>query len=282
MGPFPYGPFFVIILDMFKTAIKAFVVGASMMIPGVSGGSMAMILGIYDRLIDSVPNLFCREKMKESLLFLLVFLAFACLGILLVAKPLEILIARYSLTLMYFFLGAVVGTIPMMLKKAQSQGFDLVGLIYIIIGAGLVFSIDFLPEGVFSPSLNGGLSSIIIQVLGGVLVSVGLVLPGISTSYLLLVLGLYEPVIGAISSGDFLSLLPLGIGGIIGILALTKGLQVAMRDYPKITFMMILGFLLASIREIYPGLPSGILIVVSIILFLLGFFIVYRLSKLED
>lgn len=279
---FSCGLFRDIIRIMFKNAVKAFVVGSSMMIPGVSGGSMAMILGIYDKLIESVPALFGRRTFKESLKFLLVFLIAALAGIVLVARPLEILIDRYSVTLMYFFLGAVIGTVPMMFKKARSEGFDIPSIIYILVGVALVLSTDLLPEGIFSPDLDKGLSSILLQILGGILVSVGLVLPGISTSYLLLVLGLYEPVIAAISNNRFLSLVPLAIGGVAGILALTKGLEVAMKRYPKPTFMTILGFLLASLREIYPGLPSGWGIPLSIVLLVLGFMIVYKLSLLEN
>ena len=267
---------------MLKTIVKGFVVGSSMMIPGVSGGSMAMILGIYDRLIASIPALFSKKTFKESFKFLAIFVIAALAGILIVARPLDALISRYSVIIMYLFLGAVCGTIPMMVKKAHSEGFDLQSFIYILLGVLIVFSIDFIPEGIFNPSLNASFTDILIQLLGGVLVSVGLVLPGISTSYLLLVLGLYEPLLSALSNGEFLSLIPLVLGLLVGILALTKGLEVAMNRYPKVTYMMILGFLLASLKEIYHGLPSGFGIVLAAILFILGFIVVYKLSLYEE
>ena len=267
---------------MLKTIVKGFIVGSSMMIPGVSGGSMAMILGIYDRLIASIPALFKKKTFVESFKFLLVFVIAALAGILIVARPLDALISRYSIVIMYLFLGAVCGTIPMMVKKAHSEGFDIPSLIYIAIGILIVFSIDFIPEGIFNPSLNASFTDILIQLLGGVLVSIGLVLPGISTSYLLLVLGLYEPLLSALSNGEFLSLIPLVLGLLVGILALTKGLEIAMNRYPKITYMMILGFLLGSIREIYPGIPSSWSIIVAILLFILGFVVVYKLSLFEE
>lgn len=267
---------------MLKTIVKGFIVGSSMMIPGVSGGSMAMILGIYDRLIASIPALFSKKTFKESFKFLAIFVIAALAGIMIVARPLDALISRYSVIIMYLFLGAVCGTIPMMVKKAHSEGFDLQSFIYILLGVLIVFSIDFIPEGIFNPSLDASFTDILIQLLGGVLVSVGLVLPGISTSYLLLVLGLYEPLLSALSNGEFLSLIPLVLGLLVGILALTKGLEVAMNRYPKVTYMMILGFLLASLKEIYPGIPSGFGIVLAIILFILGFIVVYKLSLYEE
>lgn len=252
------------------------------MIPGVSGGSMAMILGEYDRLISSIPSLFSRKTFLESLKYLSVFVLAALAGIVIVARPLEILINRYALIIMYLFLGAVCGTIPMMVRKAHSEGFDFKSLVCVILGIILVFSIELIPEGVFNPSLDSGFFDILIQVFGGILVSVGLVLPGISTSYLLLVLGLYEPIIEALSNNQFTLLIPIVLGLLVGILALTKILEIAMSRYPKITYMMILGFLLGSIKEIYPGLPSGIGILIAIILFVIGFFVVYKLSLFEE
>ena len=267
---------------MLKTIVKGFIVGSSMMIPGVSGGSMAMILGEYDRLISSIPSLFSRKTFLESLKYLSVFVLAALAGIVIVARPLEILINRYALIIMYLFLGAVCGTIPMMVRKAHSEGFDLKSLVCIILGIILVFSIELIPEDIFNPSLDSGFFDILIQVFGGILVSVGLVLPGISTSYLLLVLGLYEPIIEALSNNQFTLLIPIVLGLLVGILALTKILEIAMSRYPKITYMMILGFLLGSIKEIYPGLPSGIGILIAIILFVIGFFVVYKLSLFEE
>ena len=267
---------------MLKTIVKGFIVGSSMMIPGVSGGSMAMILGEYDRLISSIPSLFSRKTFLGSLKYLSVFVLAALAGIIIVARPLEILINRYAQIIMYLFLGAVCGTIPMMVRKAHSEGFDLKSLVCVILGIILVFSIELIPEGVFNPSLDSGFFDILIQVFGGILVSVGLVLPGISTSYLLLVLGLYEPIIEALSNNQFTLLIPIVLGLLVGILALTKILEIAMSRYPKITYMMILGFLLGSIKEIYPGLPSGIGILIAIILFVIGFFVVYKLSLFEE
>ena len=243
---------------------------------------MAMILGIYDRLIDAVPNLFVKDKRVDAFKFLAAFTLSALIGIILVAKPLEMLITRYSLQMSYLFLGAVLGTIPMMVKKAGSKGFDLISFLWILLGAAVVFSVSYIPKGLFSPEGSSSVLGVVFQFLGGVLVSIGLVLPGISTSYLLLVLGLYEPIIKALDSYNFLFLLPISVGLLAGILALTKLLQIAMRKYPKPSFMMILGFLIASLKEIYSGFPSGAMILLCLILLLSGFFVVYMLSKAEE
>ena len=88
-----------------------------MLVPGVSGGSMAMILGIYDKLITSVSSFFACKK--RNALFLLLFALGGGAGMLLFANPLLYLLQRYPLVLRWFFIGAVAGSTPMMLKKAQ-------------------------------------------------------------------------------------------------------------------------------------------------------------------
>lgn len=265
-----------------KTAVKAFVVGSTMMVPGVSGGSMAMILGEYDRLISSVPGIFSRKTFKASVIYLALFCIAAIIGMFLIARPLEFLIDRYENIILYFFTGAVAGTVPMMFRKAQRESFSLVSFLFIAIGIAMVFCVGLIPENVFAPSLSGGLGSMMLQVVGGIIVAVGLVLPGISVSYLLVVLGLYDKIIIAMSNLDILPLIPLAIGGAIGILGLTKILEIAMKRYPRVTYMIILGFLLGSIMQVFPGFPSGWMILVSIPVFLLGFVAIYFLSRTEE
>ena len=100
-----------------KIFLKGLCVGGTMLVPGVSGGSMAMILGIYDKLITSVSSFFACKK--RNALFLLLFALGGGAGMLLFANPLLYLLERYPLVLRWFFIGAVAGSTPMMLKKAQ-------------------------------------------------------------------------------------------------------------------------------------------------------------------
>lgn len=98
-----------------KIFLKGLCVGGTMLVPGVSGGSMAMILGIYDKLITSVSSFFACKK--RNALFLLLFALGGGAGMLLFANPLLYLLERYPLVLRWFFIGAVAGSTPMMLKK---------------------------------------------------------------------------------------------------------------------------------------------------------------------
>ena len=127
------------------------IVGGTMLVPGVSGGSMAMILGIYDRLISSVSS-FMKNK-KENLIFLALFCLGGGLGMILFARPLLGLIERFPMPMMYFFLGAVAGGVPMIFKEARIQRVSWESLAWIALGLLAVFAVAvaYLVKGTYNP-----------------------------------------------------------------------------------------------------------------------------------
>ena len=259
---------------------KGFCVGGSMLVPGVSGGSMAMILGIYDKLIDAVSSFF--KHVAWSIKFLALFCISALVGMLLFAKPLLGLIDRFPMVMMYFFIGAVFGSVPMIAKKAEVKKFSFSVIVYPVIGLLLMGAITFLPTDLLSIGDRSNLFSYLPMLLAGIVVAIALVLPGISVSYMLLVLGLYEETVQAIGSLDILFLMPLGIGVALGIILTTKILEMAMTKHPGPTYLIILGFIIASCIDVFPGVPTGITLIMAVLMFVIGAYLVYRLSKLEE
>ncbi len=138
--------------------LKGLFVGGSMLIPGVSGGSMAMILGIYDKLITSVSSFF--KHKKQSIIVLGTFVLGAGIGILLFAKPLLYLTDTFTFPMMYLFMGAVVGSIPMIYKKADIKKISLSVILYTILGMAIIFMISLIPEELFSVNLDIGVTDI--------------------------------------------------------------------------------------------------------------------------
>lgn len=261
------------------TSAKGLVVGSTMMVPGVSGGSMAMILGVYDRLIHSVSSFF--EDIKGNIKFLLMFGIPALLGMFLFASPLESLINAYEKPMMFFFIGIVLGGCPMIFKEAGIQKVSWRELLYLAAGAAIVVAISFIPENLFAGS-QGGFSGFMILFIGGIIVSIALILPGISVTYMLLVLGIYQGVLRAVGSLDVPYLAPLAVGLIAGVIFLTKALETAMKRFPKPTYMIILGFVLGSVGQVFPGVPTGIEIPVCLVLGIAGFALLYFVSKVEE
>lgn len=259
-------------------ALKGFIIGATMLVPGCSGGSMAMILGIYHKLIASVSNLF--KDFKKNLIFLMIFVIGAGIGMLLVAKPLLALIETYHLPMMYFFIGAVAGGAPLIFNEAKVRSFNIKIPVYIIIGILMILSINLLPEGLFGAT--EGIMGMIALVIAGILAAIALILPGISVSFFLLMLGLYEPVMNAIAALDVLYLVPLVVGVLIGVLATTKILEYFMDNHPYVTYLIILGFVFGSMIQVFPGLPTSLLEwVICIVMLLAGFGIIYWMSLKE-
>ncbi len=259
--------------------IKGMIVGGTMLVPGVSGGSMAMILGIYHKLLCAVSGFF--QNWKNNVLFLGIFLSGGILGIVLFAKPMLNLIENHRMIMMYFFIGAAAGGVPLILKSAQLKKFHWKYILYLALGALFIAGINLLPTGLLrGQTENAGVETVFL-IIAGFIAAIALVLPGISVSYFLLLLGLYDHTIQAVNTGNLLFLFSLGIGSVLGILATTRILDWIMRCFPQATYLVISGFILASLVEIFPGVPAGAEVLLCIIVFIMGFGCIYILSRKE-
>ncbi len=260
-----------------KTFLKGLTIGGTMLVPGVSGGSIAMILGIYNQLISSVSSF--NKKKLENFLFLLTFVISCGIGMILFAKPLLTLIETYPKPMLFGILGAVSGGLPMLYKEANVKSFSFIQLIYIIVGILIVLGISILPTSAMNTYHNLSLFYGIYLFTAGFILAIALVLPGISVSYLLLLLGLYEPTMTAISELDLGFILPLAIGVFIGIISVTKTLEKLMKEYSTPTYLTILGFVLGSMLSAFPGTPVGLEWIICFITASLGFASIYSLNK---
>lgn len=261
---------------------KGFFIGGTMMVPGVSGGSMAMLLGIYDRLISSIASF--RKNPKKNALFLIKFCLGAVLGITLFSSFVIVpLLNAYPLPVSYFFLGAVAGGIPLIYKTAGVKKFSFNAVAYPIIGIILVLLIAIIPAGLFTPSNTLSVLNVLLQVAGGIIIAAALILPGISVSQMLLMLGLFEPLLKAIETvTGLVNFIPLGIGLLLGCLLSAKFMEKAMQKFPQPTYLIVFGFLLGSLGELFPGLPTGFNIPICILTFAAGFCFIYLLQVLES
>lgn len=264
--------------DGIITILKGMWIGGTMTVPGVSGGTMAMIMGLYDRLITSISSFF--KHPRESSIFLIQFVAGAGVGMILFARFISMLFTTGAdIPVRFFFLGAVAGGVPMIYQETGLKRFSVKAVIYPVLGIGLVVALAMLPQGLFGPQEGTGISGILMQLLGGVIIAIGLVLPGISVSQMLYMLGIYESIIGNISRLNILPLIPLGVGVVGGIFLTTKVLESLMERHPQPTYLIILGFMFGSLPELFPGIPGGMTLVYSAVMAVLGFLALYAMSK---
>ena len=224
------------------TAVKGLLIGATMIVPGVSGGTMAIILGIYDHLISAVSSF--GKNIKENLLFLITFALSAAVGMFLFSTPMSWLLELYEFPVICFFSVVVLCGVPVIGKKSgvERVTFDVVA--YMLLGGILVVSISKIPGNLFNAGSFAGL------IVAGILSAAALILPGISFSHFLLVLGIYENLLSAVKTLNFGFLIPLGAGVLAGVILLSRLLENLMKKYTKQTYMIILGFILGSVAEI--------------------------------
>lgn len=261
----------------FLTILKGLIIGGTMLVPGVSGGSMAMTLGIYNELISTISNI--RHWKKKDIIFLSLFILGAAAGMLIFANPILLLIEKYPKPTIFFFLGAVSGAVPMIYRQSQVTKISVRQIIYILIGAALVLAISLLPQELIHTSSDNRILWSIVLVTVGFVSAVALILPGISFSYFLLILGLYDDTMSAISDINITFLFFLLLGLAVGILVFTKLLDRAMKIYPHAAYLIILGFVIGSIIDAFPGIPFGWEWLICILTASTGFTAIFLMSK---
>jgi len=261
-------------------ALKGLWVGSTMTVPGVSGGTMAVVVGIYEELIHAINGL--KKEPKSHIIFLLQFALGSVTGFLVFAKMITALLeneATSSLTKL-FFCGVVVGGIPLLVQKSEIEKIEGRHIICLVVGALVVLTMTMLPTGLFAT--GNGIIFLILQFVAGVIIAIALILPGISVTHILYIMGLYEVVLQKVYELDFLSLIPLAIGVFVGTFMTTDLLEKGMNRYPQEVYMAIVGFVSGSLIQLIPSGNMGMPVVGAFIA-VLGFIGMYWLTKkVED
>ncbi len=256
-------------MEVLSNILKGVAISISQLVPGVSGGTIAIILGIYDDLIKAVNNL-TKDFKKHASLLMQVGVG-VLLGMFMFARLIKILFEHYPAQISFFFVGVIVGGIPLMYHKSAEKGFKASNIIFMFLGIFLVLamSIDTKDHSVAIRTLT--LANAIWLLVGGFVMAIALILPGISGSFMLYILGLYNTLLTAISELNILILIPIGIGVLVGTFSTAKILETLLEKYPRQSYSMILGFIVGSIPTLLPQLmPTGIILIQCIILLILG------------
>lgn len=262
--------------------LKGILIGAGAILPGISSGVLCVIFGIYEKLVNSILNL--KNNLKENFLFLLPFASGGAVGIFLFSKLLNYFFHAFPMPTKSLFIGFIIGSVPILLKKANSKrGFRLHYLLYLLVAFAIGISsiqLEAILPTLIGTSVIG--HSFVHFILAGIAMSSGIVIPGVSSTVILMAFGVYSTYLQAISDLNFSVLLPMGIGILIGCLALLKLVQWCLENYFSQTFYSIIGFVLGSVFVLYPGYSFDMQSVFSLLLLLSGFFIGLKLEKLEN
>lgn len=258
--------------------IKGAAIGVATLIPGVSGGTMAILLGVYDLMINGISD-FLHDWKKYLLPFAELGLG-AITGILLLSSLVSGLLERYEIPMQFLFIGIIIGGLPALIKKSRSMRHQSFDWSYFIVGIILVLLTASTPSAVFSSGDSFSWITFALLFICGIVIAVALVLPGISASFLLLVLGMYQSTLTAIQKMDMLFLLPVGLGVVFGTFASAKVIRYFLVNHPTKTYLLIIGFVAGSLFELLPSpkyLQASVMIP-SILLMIVGFLVTFTLS----
>lgn len=279
--------------------IKGFFMGIANVIPGVSGGTIAIILGIYEKFISAISNLF--KNIKENFRFLIPVVIGMVLAILILSSVIEYSYDNFPIPTMLFFVGLVLGGIPMLLKNVIGRKECKMFSSYII----LIFTFSLVILMACSDLIFGTVKEVnllelniggyILLFIVGVIAAATMVIPGISGSLVLMLLGYYYPIIERINdfvrfnnlTKNILILGVFGIGVLVGIVLISKLLEMLFEKYNTKTYFGVLGFIFASILAIpistclqISNLTFNLMqLIIGILLLIAGSFISYKLGE---
>ena len=280
---------------MIKSFLKGCVIGIANIIPGVSGGTMMVAMGIYDKLIHCITHLF--SEFKKNVLFLLPIVIGMGVAIVASSFALESLFANFPVQTNLLFVGLILGGLPAVWKHVKGNSIKFGHLIAFLLFFVLVAGLAIFGGG------NGKDADLAFNVINvmklfgvGIVASATMIIPGVSGSMMLLLLGYYNPIISSIKnfvtalvSFDVQGILqgcgvlvPAGLGIVVGIFAIAKLIEVIFEKFPTQAYWAIIGLIVASPIAVLLSVGISTVtiwsVLVSIVTFVVGFVIAMKLG----
>lgn len=282
-------------MNWIKEIFKGILIGVANIIPGVSGGTMMVSMGIYDKIISSITNL--GRNFIKSIKTLLPYFIGMAIGIVGLSFFIEGLFERFPFATAMAFVGLIFGGIPMMLKKTGKRFTDPVGILLFLLFFALIIIMEFAGNNQSNTSLVLSFAEIIKLFAVGIIAAATMVIPGVSGAMVLLILGYYSPILNLLNEtimalkevqinillNNAALLLPFGIGVLLGIFAVAKLLEYLLKNYERRTYYAILGLIAAS--PVVVLMEAGIKVVslgamiAGILTFLCGFVVAFYLGR---
>lgn len=245
------------ILDYLVISLKGVAMGAADVVPGVSGGTIAFISGIYEELVDSISriNLQAFKLLFSKGLgafwkyingsFFLALLSGIGLSILSLAKGMKWLLETHPIMVWSFFFGLMIASIYFLTKEIER--WNLASVLVMLLSGVAAYIITAIP-----PLVNGTEQPLIFILFCGALAICAMILPGISGAFVLVLLGAYHTILNALSSWQWKVIFTFAIGAVIGILSFSRGLKWLFAHFRNLTFAGLTGFIIGSLNKIWP------------------------------
>lgn len=280
---------------MIKQILQGMVVGIANIIPGVSGGTMMVAMGLYDRLIHAITHL--KSEFKDSMKLLIPIFAGAGIAIVALSRLFEFLLATYPIPTNFAFCGLIAGSLPFVFKKVKGHKVTVSKIIPFLIFFGVVILMALLGEtGGASADVSLGFVNLLKLFGVGIIAAATMVVPGVSGSMMLMLLGYYDTILKVIN--DFVDALvkfdmgglmtgvgilaPFGIGVVIGIFLIAKIIEFIFSKAEIHAYYGIIGLILASPIAILMKTDwseiSVLMVGIGVVTFALGWFTASKLG----
>ncbi|AFG38460.1 DUF368 domain-containing protein [Spirochaeta africana] len=234
--------------------LQGMAIGVANVIPGVSGGTIAVLVGVYDRLIEALADFFSRTpRWFASLFFLLRIAMGAVIGIVVFVRAVNYAFAHHELTATLFFVGLVLGSVPVLFSLSGSRRPGKAAAAAFVFTALVVIAM-----GIMQPEQSGRiitrltpLDSLLLFITG--LFSLAtMIIPGVSAAFILLVMGYYDTLRLAVEQLNIPVLMVFFLGGVIGLLSVSKFIRFLLHRYHHVTYFAILGLVFGSVFTLWP------------------------------
>lgn len=288
-------------MTVIKNLLAGLVIGVANIIPGVSGGTMMVVLNMFDKIIGAVSEF--RKNIKGNILFLLQILIGAAVGIVLFSKGITFMLSNYPMITNFFFIGLIIGSIPLVYKNAMAVKDAAAKGEKTKVGVGsviaFVLAFALLVIIAFTQASEGTVDIYTVSVdfmlmlklfFGGLIAAIAMIVPGVSGSFVMVLFGIYPLVAGAaavvfpINMDNWLGILfpigiPAGLGILLGLLIGAKLIDVLLKRYTQQTYFGILGLLLGSLFDLWPGFQFNLHGLIAVLVCLFGFALAFLSSS---
>ena len=265
--------------DWILRFVKGALIGTGFILPGVSGGALAAIFGLYQRIISFIAHI-TRDFIKNVLFFIPVGLG-ALFGMFLLARPLSYLLENYEAQVIWGFIGCIIGTLPSLWKEAGKEGRAKKHYTILVLTTIIGFCLLFTARAFLSTQVP---LNFVTWIFAGFLIAIGVLVPGMSPSNFLIYFGMYKPMVDGFKTMDIFILFPILFGFAACIFSLSHLIAILLKKYYAGLFHFVVGIVLASTLMIIPVnfnyLSYGVF--VCVIAMLAGIALGFWMSRLEE
>ena len=262
------------------TVFQGFFVIVSMLVPGVSGSTMMIVFGIYDRTL-TILSAWSKGKFIEKP-FIFKLILGGLIGLLGFSYVMIYLLNYHGYWMGFFFTGVILSGLIFIARQVDWKTINTSSWLFFILGFSLAIWMDFSPR--ISLMVYGGVwyEKLVMVFVAGVVIAVALILPGISASYMLLIMGLYDRLLEALVHFHIQVLGPLALGIVLGGLLTVRLFTWLMESYPGPTYLVIMGFVLGSLPILFPSFPMPGQVGFAMLWFMAGVGLILLLHQLSQ